>query len=103
MCACGLRHSTILCSGSRRRSDGQQPRPRQLQLTPEALIATHLKVTGYVDARDFGTLKAATMTATQELDLSEATICEYHGTDGSYSPITPDWIVGDNMNNFISI
>lgn len=71
------------------------PGPGQLQLTPEAIIATHLKVTGYVDARDFGTLKAATMTATQELDLSEATICEYHGTDGSYSPITPDWIVGD--------
>ena len=46
------------------------PGPGQLQLTPEALIATHLKVTGYVDARDFGTLKAATMTATQELDVS---------------------------------
>ena len=70
------------------------PGPGQLQLTPEALIATHLKVTGYVDARDFGTLKAATMTATQELDLSEATICEYRGTGGSYSPIVPEWIVG---------
>ena len=71
------------------------PGPGQLQLTPEALIATHLKVTGSIDARDFSMLKAATMTATQELDLSEATICEYHGTGGSYSPITPDWIVGD--------
>ncbi len=70
------------------------PGPGQLQLTPEALIATHLKVTGYVDARDFGTLKAVTMTATQELDLSEATICEYRGTGGSYSPIVPEWIVG---------
>lgn len=70
------------------------PGPGQLQLTPEALIATHLKVTGSIDARDFATLKAATMTATQVLDLSEATICEYRGTGGSYTPITPDWIVG---------
>ena len=71
------------------------PGPGRLQLTPEALIATHLKVTGSIDARDFATLKAATMAATQVLDLSEATICEYRGTGGSYTPITPDWIVGN--------
>ena len=66
-----------------------------LALTPQALIATRLKVTGNIDARDFETLKGATMGATQELDLSEATICEYHGTGGSYTPILPDWIVGN--------
>ena len=66
-----------------------------LALTPQALIATRLKVTGNIDARDFVTLKAATMGATQELDLSEATICEYSGTGGSYTPIQPDWIVGN--------
>ena len=66
-----------------------------LALTPQALIATRLKVTGNIDARDFVTLKAATMGATQELDLSEATICEYSGTGGSYTPILPDWIVGN--------
>ena len=65
-----------------------------LALTPQALTATRLKVTGNIDARDFETLKAATMTATRELDLSEAVIDEYYGYGGSYSPITPDWVVG---------
>ena len=76
------------------------PGPGQLQLTPDALIAPRLKVTGSIDARDFETLKAVTMAVTQELDLSEATICEYSGRDGSYTPITPDWIVGTERPRF---
>lgn len=69
------------------------PGAGQLQLSKDALVATKLKVTGRIDARDFATLKPATMVATQELDLSEAVIEAYYGV-GCYSPITSDWIVG---------
>ncbi len=72
----------------------RSPGPGQLRLTPEAYVATKLKITGRIDARDFQTLKPATMSVTQELDLSEAVI-EQSTQGGCYSPITSDWIIGD--------
>lgn len=71
------------------------PAAGSLQLTPESYLCERLKITGHIDARDFVTLKKVTMSVTRELDLSEATIERYEGKSGSYSPITPDWIVGD--------
>lgn len=70
----------------------------QLALTPEAYVARRLKITGHIDARDFKTLKDATMSVTQELDLSEAKIDEYIGTKGCYSPIESDMFVGNAKN-----
>lgn len=64
-----------------------------LKLTPEAHIATHLKITGHIDASDFQTLKSVTFGSTQVLDLSEATI-DAPVSGGCYEPITSDWIVG---------
>lgn len=71
----------------------RSPGPGQLRLTPESYIATRLKVTGRIDARDFETMKPATMSVTQELDLSEAVI-EESRDGGCFSPVVPDWIVG---------
>lgn len=70
--------------------------PGSLQLSKESLTAPFLKVTGRVDARDFALLKTVTINVTHVLDLSEADICEYTGTEGCKSPGTqPDWMVGN--------
>lgn len=72
--------------------------PGTLQLTNEAIIATNLKVTGDIDARDFKTLKKVTINTTQVLDLSEATIHAYKGADGSYLELMSDWFIQDPSN-----
>ena len=50
-----------------------------LQLTEDALMATHLKIEGHIDARDFATLKEVTISRTRILDLSDAMIDAYKG------------------------
>ena len=50
-----------------------------LQLTEDALMATHLKIEGHIDARDFATLKEVTISRTRILDLSDAIIDAYKG------------------------
>lgn len=73
------------------------PGAGKLKLTKEALTATHLKVTGKIDARDFKTLKTVTINRTRVLDLSEVEIASYSGRDGCYYPKTSDWVVDDNV------
>lgn len=65
----------------------------QLKMTREALVAKRLKVTGHIDARDFKTMKVATISVTQELDLSEAVIEGYEGLDGCKVKIGSNYIV----------
>lgn len=68
--------------------------PGSLTLSEESLIAPNLKVTGTIDARDFRTLKEVTMCTTRELDLSEAVIAAYTGTDGcASSPGGGGWMI----------
>ncbi len=69
------------------------PAAGTLKVTPEALTATHLKITGFINADDFQRLKPATMGVTQVLDLSEVQIEALIG-GGCYSPITSDMFVG---------
>lgn len=70
--------------------------PGTLTLTQESLTAPFLKVAGDIDARDMQTLKTVTMNVTHTLDLSEAVIHEYVGTEGTQAPgLQPDWMVGD--------
>ncbi len=67
--------------------------PGQIQLTEEALMATHLRIEGPIDARDFETLKKVTINRTRVLDLSDATI-EYYKGYGCYVDLS-SWIVGN--------
>lgn len=67
--------------------------PGTLVLSQEALFAKKLRVTGKIDARDFKTLKTVTMYRTEVLDLTQANIYAYKGSDGCYAPKTSDWIV----------
>ncbi|MDO4335851.1 MAG: leucine-rich repeat protein [Bacteroidales bacterium] len=69
--------------------------PGSLRLSRESLTAPYLKVTGNIDARDMQLLKTVTMNVTNMLDLSDAVISEYVGTDGTKAPgLQGDWIVG---------
>ena len=68
--------------------------PGQIQLTEEALMATHLRIEGSIDARDFETLKKVTINRTRVLDLSDATI-EYYKGYGCYVDLSPSYIVGN--------
>ena len=70
------------------------PGAGQLQLTDEALMASKLRVTGHIDARDFETLKTVTINRTRVLDLSDAVIDAYSGT-GCYVDISSDIFVGN--------
>lgn len=69
------------------------PGAGQLVLDSKAQTAKQLKIVGEIDARDFMTLKNATISYTEELDLSQTTIKAYNGSQGCYAPITKDWIV----------
>ena len=69
--------------------------PGQLKLSHEAKMAVRLTVTGDINAIDFATLKAVTINTTQELDLSQATIHAYKGTQGCYAALTSDWFITD--------
>mgnify|MGYP000154110644 FL=1 len=70
------------------------PEAGKLVLPAEAYVATRLKIVGNINAHDFQTLKDVTMNRTRELDLSEAVI-RYSTEDGCFSPITSDWVVGN--------
>lgn len=72
--------------------------PGTLQVEGQALVAPYLKVSGNIDARDFETLKAVTINVTNTLDLSDAVICEYYGTNGSIQDLSSDWIIGPPTN-----
>lgn len=70
-----------------------------LKLTREALTASHLKVSGKINASDFATLKTVTMEVTEILDLLECIIEACTGK-GSFSSMDK-WIVGsyDHMKH----
>lgn len=72
--------------------------PGTLQLSHEAQFATTLKVTGNINACDFQTLKRVTINVTRELDLSEATIHSYTGTNGCYVELADDWFITDSKS-----
>ena len=56
-----------------------------LNLTPEELSKlTRLAITGSMDARDFKTLRD-NMPLLEELDLSQATVVAYSGSEGTYN------------------
>lgn len=70
--------------------------PGTLVLSRESLTAPCLKVTGDIDATDIQRLKTVTMNVTRTLDMSEATIHGYSGTEGTKAPgLQGDWIIGD--------
>ena len=69
------------------------PGPGQLELSADAMLAYKLKVTGHIDARDLNLLKVVTMNTTRELDLSEAVIEAYEGTEGTALNMLPSWII----------
>ena len=72
------------------------PGAGKLEMNVDALLATHLTVKGHIDARDFKTLKRATISRTVILDLSEAIIEAYSGSAGCKESLSPDWIVTGN-------
>ena len=69
------------------------PGAGQLKLTKEALSASNLRITGDIDARDFKTLKEATISRTRVLDLSDANIKAYTGKEGCVTYKGSNWIV----------
>ena len=69
------------------------PGAGQLKLTKEALTASNLRITGDIDARDFKTLKEATISRTRVLDLSDANIKAYTGKEGCVTYKGSNWIV----------
>ena len=62
-------------------------------MTKEALSASNLRITGDIDARDFKTLKEATISRTRVLDLSDANIKAYTGKEGCVTYKGSNWIV----------
>jgi len=66
-----------------------------LKVPHEAYAASRLKVTGQINAEDFRVLKDVTISVTTELDLSDANIEAYTGTNGCYLELMSDWFVGD--------
>ena len=69
------------------------PGAGHLKLTKEALSASNLRITGDIDARDFKTLKEATISRTRVLDLSDANIKAYTGKEGCVTYKGSNWIV----------
>lgn len=55
-----------------------------IQLGSDLSSITHLTITGYIDARDFVVIRDA-MPQLQELDLSDAIIQTYSGSEGTYT------------------
>lgn len=78
----------------------ESPGAGKLEMTVDALLATHLTVKGHIDARDFKALKRATISRTVVLDLSEAIIEAFSGSGGCKESLGPEWIEPDTYHSY---